>query len=138
MRAWQIEQQTGPSALKRIDAEKPVASGTEILVRMTAPGVVPFDVAVIYDENEASFPPSTLPLIPGNQGAGVVEDAGTCNRLKAGDRVMFGASPMASCGLEAGPNIARSNRITPGKSPIPSVTVPRPKPLSPIPPPIAP
>lgn len=93
MRAWQIEQQTGPSALKRIDAEKPVASGTEILVRMTAPGVVPFDVAVIYDENEASFPPSTLPLIPGNQGAGVVEDAGTCNRLKAGDRVMFGAFP---------------------------------------------
>lgn len=93
MRAWKIEEQTGVGALELVDVEKPVASGTEILVRMTAPGVVPFDVAVINDENEPNFPPCSLPLIPGNQGSGVVEDAGSSTRLKVGDRVMFGAFP---------------------------------------------
>jgi len=93
MRAWMIEQQSGPEALKLVEIDKPVASGTEILVKMTAPGVVPFDVAIINDQNEANFPPCSLPLVPGNQGAGVVEDAGTCTRLKVGDRVMFGAFP---------------------------------------------
>lgn len=93
MRAWMIEQQSGPGALKIVDIEKPVATGTEILVRMTAPGVVPFDVAIVNDENEANFPPCSLPLVPGNQGAGIVEDPGNCGRLKVGDRVMFGAFP---------------------------------------------
>lgn len=93
MRAWMIEKQGGAEALHLVEVDKPVATGTEILVRMTAPGVVPFDVAVINDENEANFPPCSLPLIPGNQGAGIVEDAGTCTRLKVGDRVMFGAFP---------------------------------------------
>lgn len=93
MRAWMIDQQSGPSALKLVDIDKPTASGTEILVRMTAPGVVPFDVAVICDENEPNFPPCSVPLVPGNQGAGIVEDAGSCTRLKNGDRVMFGAFP---------------------------------------------
>lgn len=93
MRAWMIENQGGPSALKQVEIDKPLATGTEILVRMTAPGVVPFDVAVINDQNEPNFPPCSLPLVPGNQGAGIVEDAGTSTRLKVGDRVMFGAFP---------------------------------------------
>lgn len=76
-----------------VDIEKPAATGTEILVRITAPGVVPFDVAIINDQNEANFPACTLPLVPGNQGAGIVEDAGRSQRLKVGDRVMFGAFP---------------------------------------------
>ncbi|MES2272297.1 MAG: zinc-binding alcohol dehydrogenase family protein [Pseudomonadota bacterium] len=93
MRAWMIESQSGPAALNLVELDKPVATGTEILVRITAPGVIPFDVAVINDQNEPNFPPSTLPLVPGNQGAGVVEDAGSSTRLKVGDRVMFGAFP---------------------------------------------
>lgn len=93
MRAWLIESQSGSQGLKSVEVDKPTRSGTEILVKMTAPGVVPFDVAVINDQNEANFPPCNLPLIPGNQGAGIVEDAGPSSRLKAGDRVMFGAFP---------------------------------------------
>lgn len=92
MRAWQIEAQGSAAALKLIECEKPAIGEGEVLVRMTAPGVVPFDAAVINDENEASFPPATMPLIPGNQGAGLVEDPGTSS-FKAGDRVMFGAFP---------------------------------------------
>jgi NADPH:quinone reductase len=93
MKAWKIEQQGDPKDLELVTIDKPVATGTEILVKLTAPGVVPFDVAVVYDQNEANFPPCSLPLVPGNQGAGIVEDAGTCGRLKVGDRVMFGAFP---------------------------------------------
>lgn len=93
MRAWMINQQGGAHSLSLVDIEKPSASGTEILVRMTAPGVVPFDVAIINNENEANFPPCSLPLVPGNQGAGVVEDPGNSQRLQTGDRVMFGAFP---------------------------------------------
>lgn len=93
MRAWKIESQTGISALKLVEAEKPVAAANEILIKMTAPGVVPFDVAIVNDQNEANFPPCSLPLIPGNQGAGIVEVAGSDPRIKVGDRVMFGAFP---------------------------------------------
>jgi NADPH2:quinone reductase len=92
MRAWLIEGQTGPQDLRLVERGKPTISGTEVLVRMTAPGVVPFDWAVINDENESTFPPANLPIIPGNQGAGIVEDPGS-SAFKAGDRVMFGAFP---------------------------------------------
>lgn len=90
MRAWLIEAPTGVDALKLIEREKPQISDSQILVRMTAPGVVPFDGAVINDENEKTFPPAAMPLQPGNQGAGIVEDAGKSG-FKVGDRVMFGA-----------------------------------------------
>lgn len=93
MRAWRIASQTGVSALAQVEVDKPVPAENEILVKMTAPGVVPFDVAVINDQNEANFPPCSLPLIPGNQGAGIVEVAGSNPRIKVGDRVMFGAFP---------------------------------------------
>ena len=92
MRAWQIEAPTGAGALRLIECDKPAISGSEVLVRLTAPGVVPFDAAVINDENEKNFPPASMPLVPGNQGAGIVEDPGTSG-FRAGDRVMFGAFP---------------------------------------------
>jgi len=92
MRAWLIEGQTGPQDLRLVELDKPTISGTEVLVRVTAPGVVPFDWAVINDENESTFPPATLPIVPGNQGAGIVEDPGSSS-FNAGDRVMFGAFP---------------------------------------------
>jgi len=92
MRAWQIEAPTGAGALRLIECDKPAISGSEVLVRLTAPGVVPFDAAVINDENEKTFPPASMPLVPGNQGAGIVEDPGTSG-FRAGDRVMFGAFP---------------------------------------------
>lgn len=92
MRAWQIDAQTGAQDLRIVERDTPAISGSEVLVRVTAPGVVPFDAAIINDENEANFPPATFPIIPGNQGAGVIEDAGTSG-FAVGDRVMFGAFP---------------------------------------------
>jgi NADPH2:quinone reductase len=89
MRAWLIEGQTGTQDLKLVEREMPVLANGQVLVRMTAPGVVPFDAAVVNDDNEPDFPPATLPIQPGNQGAGVVEDPGSSS-LKKGERVMFG------------------------------------------------
>lgn len=90
MKAWTIAGQTGPQDLKLIDTARPGISGTEVLVRVTAAGVVPFDQAIINNENEANFPDAVLPIQPGNQGAGVVEDPGNSS-FRKGDRVMFGA-----------------------------------------------
>jgi NADPH2:quinone reductase len=90
MKAWTIAAQTGTADLKLIETDQPRISGTEVLVRVTAPGVVPFDQAIVNNENEANFPPAVLPIQPGNQGAGVVEDPGNSS-FKRGERVMFGA-----------------------------------------------
>jgi len=92
MRAWLIEDQTGVEALKLVEREKPVLAANEVLVRMTAPAVVPFDSAVINNENEANFPQSVLPIQPGNQGPGIVEDPNG-SALAKGTRVMFGKFP---------------------------------------------
>ncbi len=90
MKAWTLAAQSGTDDLSLIDTEVPRISGNEVLVRMTAPGVVPFDQAVINNENEANFPTAVLPIQPGNQGAGVVADPGNSS-FKKGERVMFGA-----------------------------------------------
>lgn len=90
MKAWTLAAQTATADLKLIETDTPGIRGTEVLVRVTAPGVVPFDQAVINNENEANFPPAVLPVQPGNQGAGVVEDPGNSS-FKKGERVMFGA-----------------------------------------------
>lgn len=89
MRAWSIASQSGAQDLELVECAFPSITDGQVLVRMTAPGVVPLDSALIHNQNEADFPPAVLPLQPGNQGAGVVEDPGTSNFAK-GDRVMFG------------------------------------------------
>lgn len=90
MKTWTLKTQTGTQDLQLIEAPIPTIQSGEVLVRMTAPGVVPFDQAIINDENEANFPPAVLPIQPGNQGAGVVVDPGSSTFIK-GERVMFGA-----------------------------------------------
>lgn len=90
MKAWTLAAQTGAQDLRCIETDKPRISGNEVLVRVTAPGVVPFDQAIVHDDNEPNFPAAVLPIQPGNQGAGVVEDPGTSG-LRRGERVMFGA-----------------------------------------------
>lgn len=90
MRAWTIAGQTGTQDLLMVETAMPTLAEGQVLVRMTAPGVVGLDNAIINDLNEPYFPSAVLPLQPGNQGAGVVEDPG-CSGFAKGDRVMFGA-----------------------------------------------
>lgn len=92
MRSWLLNQQKGPSHLELIEREVPQLKANEVLVKVTSAAVLGFDSAVIHGENEDLFPPATLPVCPGNQGSGLIEDPGTSG-FKKGDRVMFGNFP---------------------------------------------
>lgn len=89
MQAWVNDDQNGIDSLTLRDVPTPELSPGQVLVRMTAAAVVPFDAAIAAKEYEDSFPPATLPLIQGNQGAGIVEDPGD-SEFSPGERVMFG------------------------------------------------
>jgi NADPH2:quinone reductase len=84
MRAMRAEQFSGYEALKLVELPKPTASEERVLVRITAAGVTPLDYTIL----SGKFHTTKVPLVLGNEGAGVVEaDGGT--DFPAGSRVMF-------------------------------------------------
>jgi NADPH2:quinone reductase len=84
MRAMRAEHFTGYEALKMVDLPKPAATDGRVLVRITAAGVTPLDHTILSGQ----FHTTKMPLILGNEGAGVVEEGGGTD-LPAGSRVMF-------------------------------------------------
>ena len=84
MRAMRAEQFTGYEALKLVDLPKPTLSDGRVLVRITAAGVTPLDYTIL----SGKFHTTKVPLILGNEGAGVVEEGGGAD-FPAGSRVMF-------------------------------------------------
>jgi len=75
---------SGYSGLRRTDLPRPPAAGDRVLVRVTAAGVTPLDYTIL----SGGHPRAKAPLVLGNEGAGVVEDAGDSG-LQVGSRVMF-------------------------------------------------
>ena len=63
---------------------KPQPAKDRVLVRVTAAGVTPLDHTIL----SGGHPRAKAPLVLGNEGAGVIEDAGDSG-LAAGSRVMF-------------------------------------------------
>jgi NADPH:quinone reductase len=84
MRAMLAEKFGGYRNLKPADIPKPAVSGGRVLVRMTAAGVTPLDHTIL----SGGHPRAKAPLVLGNEGAGVIEDAGESG-LAQGSRVMF-------------------------------------------------
>src|ERR1700739_2015503 len=84
MRAMRAEQFSGYEALKLVDLPKPAVTDGRILVRITAAGVTPLDHTIL----SGNFHIPEVPLVPGNEGAGVVEQGGGAE-VPAGSRVMF-------------------------------------------------
>lgn len=94
VKAIRIEQHGPPEVMKYVDIDLPSPGAGEVLVRHTAIGVNFSDINVrrggfYYPE------PMKMPLIPGNEAAGVVEAIGEeVKDFKPGDRVgyvgMFG------------------------------------------------
>src|SRR5882724_13709363 len=84
MRAMRAESFTGYGALKLVEVPRPRRADGTVLVRITAAGVTPLDHTIL----SGGHPRATAPLILGNEGAGVVEDAGDSG-LAVGSRVMF-------------------------------------------------
>jgi NADPH2:quinone reductase len=84
MRAIQAKTFSGYGGLRQIELPKPQPAKDRVLVRVTAAGVTPLDHTIL----SGGHPRAKAPLVLGNEGAGIIEDAGASG-LAAGSRVMF-------------------------------------------------
>ena len=78
------ERFSGYQDLKLVEIPKPAVSDGRVVVRLTAAGVTPLDYTIL----SGGHPRAKAPLVLGNEGAGVIEDAGDSG-LAVGSRVMF-------------------------------------------------
>jgi NADPH2:quinone reductase len=85
MHVIQVKQHGGREALEYVEIEKPKPKEGEALVRLESIGVNFIDVY-----HRTGFYKLPLPLIPGSEGAGVVEEVGPgVTVVKKGDRVAY-------------------------------------------------
>jgi NADPH:quinone reductase len=84
MRAIEANTFSGYGGLRQVELPKPQSARDRVLVRVTAAGVTPLDHTIL----SGGHPRAKAPLVLGNEGAGVIEDAGDSG-LVAGSRVMF-------------------------------------------------
>jgi hypothetical protein len=84
MRAIEAETFSGFGGLRQIELPKPQPAKGRVLVRVTAAGVTPLDYTIL----SGGHPRAKAPLVLGNEGARVIEDAGDSG-LAVGSRVMF-------------------------------------------------
>jgi NADPH2:quinone reductase len=84
MRAIEAKTFSGYGGLQQTELPKPQPVKERVLVRVTAAGVTPLDHTIL----SGGHPRAKTPLVLGNEGVGVIEDAGESG-LAVGDRVMF-------------------------------------------------
>ena len=84
MRAIEAKTFSGYDGLRQIELPKPQPAKDRVLVHVTAAGVTPLDHTI----PSGGHPRAKAPLVLGNEGAGVIEDAGDSG-LAVGSRVMF-------------------------------------------------
>ena len=91
MKAIRVHEFGGPEVLKLDEVATPKPSAGEVLVRVHAAGVNPYDT-YMRAGTYALKPP--LPYTPGSDAAGVVEAVGDgVKKVKRGDRVLRKPSP---------------------------------------------
>jgi NADPH2:quinone reductase len=84
MRAIEAKTFSGYGGLWQTELPKPQPARDRVLVRVTAAGVTPLDHTIL----SGGHPRAKAPLVLGNEGAGVIENAGNSG-LAVGSRVMF-------------------------------------------------
>src|SRR4030088_335422 len=84
MRAIEAKTFSGYGGLRQTELPKPQPVKDRVLVRVTAAGVTPLEYTVL----SGGHPRAKAPLVLGNEGAGIIEDAGDSG-LAVGSRVMF-------------------------------------------------
>jgi NADPH:quinone reductase-like Zn-dependent oxidoreductase len=84
MRVIEAKTFSGYGGLRQTELPKPQPARGRVLVRVTAAGVTPLEYTVL----SGGHPRAKAPLVLGNEGAGVIEDAGDSG-LAVGSRVMF-------------------------------------------------
>src|ERR1700719_1674966 len=75
---------SGYDGLRPTQAPDPQPAKDKVLVRVTAAGVTPLDYTIL----SGGHPRAKAPLVLGNEGAGIIEEAGDTG-MKVGSRVMF-------------------------------------------------
>jgi len=91
-KAIRIDQHGGPEVLKFVDVDVAAPGPDEVTVRQHAIGLNYIDIYY-----RTGLYPSSLPHGLGFEGAGVVEAVGSSvKRLKVGDRVAYGQSPIGA------------------------------------------
>jgi NADPH2:quinone reductase len=86
MKAIQYSQQGSFDHLQVVDLPKPQLKSGDVLVRVTAATVTPMDAKLLLGHLPFPIP---MPHIPGNGGAGYIEDAGD-TAFQVGQRVILG------------------------------------------------
>ena len=84
MRAIEAKSFSGYGGLRLTELPRPQPAKDRVLIRVTAAGVTPLDYTIL----SGAHPRAKAPLVLGNEGAGVIEDAGDSG-LAVGSRVMF-------------------------------------------------
>jgi NADPH:quinone reductase len=84
MRAIEAKTFSGYGGLRQSELPRPQPVEDRVLVRITAAGVTPLDHTIL----SGGHPRAKAPLVLGNEGAGIIEDAGRSG-LAVGSRVMF-------------------------------------------------
>ncbi|HZC65695.1 MAG TPA: NADPH:quinone reductase [Candidatus Dormibacteraeota bacterium] len=94
MKAIRVQQFGAPEVLKIEEVAKPVPASGQVLVRVHAVGVNPYEAA--QRAGTYAVKPS-LPYTPGSDAAGVVDAVGpSVTKVKAGDRVYTGRTVSGS------------------------------------------
>lgn len=83
---------TGSPELSVEDIPIPESKPGYVLIRLKSAGICGSDVNYIKEE----FQYSKIPIIPGHEGAGVVEIVGDSNKFREGDKVII--NYVSSCG----------------------------------------
>lgn len=97
MKAILVHEFGGPEVLKLEEVQTPKPAGGQVLVRIHAAGVNPYDT-YMRSGTYAIKPP--LPYTPGSDAAGVIEAVGTgVNKVKPGDRV-YTSRTLSGCYAE--------------------------------------
>src|ERR1700756_2298289 len=84
MRSIEAKTFSGYGGLRQTELPRPQPAKDRVLVRVTAPGFTPLDHTIL----SGGHPRAKAPLVLGNEGAGVIEDAGDSG-LAVGSRVAF-------------------------------------------------
>jgi NADPH:quinone reductase-like Zn-dependent oxidoreductase len=108
MKAARIHSFGGPDVITIDDVPTPAPGESEVLVRVAAAGVGPWDALIREHQGEVDI---SLPIALGSDLAGVVESVGAgVTQFKQGDEV-YGATNKSFCGAYAEYAVAKADMI---------------------------
>jgi NADPH:quinone reductase len=107
MRVEQAQQLGGIDHVELAEQPDPTPAGGQVLIRVQAAGVGPWDVGFV----SGRFPGVTVPFVPGQEIAGVVEAASNGAQVQPGERVYTSLFPAGGGFAELA--LASADRVAP-------------------------